>query len=272
MRILVFTKDRPLQFLGSLESMLFHCYPINPSNIAVILPNDQNYEGIISNPEFKGIQWLFEEKYGGFKQALVAYFNTIDDNDKVLCLCDDCVYFRYVNLNYAEMLLSSVEHAIGHSFRLGKNIDGFKKEWNLAPDRFPFYVIGWRGKPSHWGYGALELMGTVYRANIFKECVEKIEEIIVPNDLESRSSAIVAAHSNELNLMSFSKDFSALAAADLNRVQSRYPNKTEGGDQYTAEKLLELYKDGYRLNWYNYIGIVPTDCFLGLNGFQLIKQ
>ena len=59
MKIIFFTKDRPMQYRAFLESFLYNAKDIKQSNIVTIISNTNGYEDILE--EFKNIKFINDE-------------------------------------------------------------------------------------------------------------------------------------------------------------------------------------------------------------------
>ena len=136
--VIVFSKDRPLQLHGYLESLIFYS-KIKEEAINVIFKEtpDIPYEIVINS--FKSINWI---KQTDFFQNLTCAIN--DSKEYIMFGCDDVVFSSNFNIQGAISTLKEDEDIFGFSLRLGKNIrpkpnNYLKKEktlvWNLIKQK-----------------------------------------------------------------------------------------------------------------------------------------
>ena len=259
LKVLVFSKDRPLQLQAYLESM-FALGGVYTPSVSVILPDKTDYEPLIER--YEDIDWVFESEHGGgFDLTLREYTSEVlDDDDFVLFGCDDVVFTRPFNVNFAPAFLTQEKNVLGFSLRLGHNIQPGIPVQDLG------ILMYWRwpGMPSHWGY-PFELMASVYRASLLKEILDNTkDQIQCPNHLESFGVTHVMRTKAESHpYMSMFRSASSAVAQDVNRVQHHFQNRYNGDNFQDAEYLKTLYKQGKRLEWGNLFGIEPPDCFVG---------
>lgn len=267
MKYIIFSKDRPLQLTACLES-LFVKTNAKKEDINIIIPNKNNYETLIT--EQSDIHWYFEENHGGFDRTFKLILNSINENECITFIVDDVVWFDNVDFDEASLYLKNNNEILGLSYRLGKNILWFNRLINYSKDN-KYFTWRWKNAPGHAGY-CPELTSSSYRISIIKSLLEG-KTFRIPNDVES---ALVTGLYNKSDkypqfMSCYNKNFSC-AAIDLNRVQNLYPNRIQGDpNEHSVENLLNLYKEGYRINIKNYENIVHYDCFLGTKNLEFIK-
>ena len=270
MKFLFFTKDRPMQFRGFVESFLHYVSPVNPKDVTVITPysTKETYSDIID--EFKDFNWFFEDDFGGFQKALEFYLSTLTEDDYVLPGCDDCVYMRDVELTRIEKLLKQNKDAIGFSLRLNIKQPAVISFENINDSGYLKCL--WTHSSGDYGY-PFELMGTVYPAKVMKMIFHKVKPIRLPNDYEAKGFEYCLTLKDYKPYLLIDNDFSALAACDVNRVQDLYPNSVDpGGQALSAGDLLEKYQEGYRMDWTVFKDHKPERCFMGGKNFTMVKR
>lgn len=262
MKVIVFSKDRPMQLQAYLESLIYFTN-IKPYDIYILFDYDKLYESVIS--KFRKAHWISDS--GDFDKGLRDLVKRIDDEEYVLTGCDDVVYFRQVDLDKAEKFLEDNLDCLGFSLRLGKNTrqapKGVKTE-----EGFIKWV--WHDKTWHWGY-PFELMGSIYKASRFKMVVNTGGIFRCPNDLEGRGDGFFkkASMSVAPPCLAMFDGKSACAAQDINRVQHYAPNRIQGTAAETADNLKTLFKQGFRIDWRSMHNIAPIDCFIGRQHLRL---
>lgn len=261
---IVFSKNRPMQLRAHLESMRFYTGFVDP--IYVITPTYELYEDIAN--DFQNVKWIEEQRHGGFHLSLTTLVNSLNDEDIILFSVDDAIYTNYFNL-YNGVVLNKLPSVIGLSLRMGINTVPYSDSWNVSGNR-AFSIYDWRGKPSHLGYPT-DVSLSMYKVGVIKEIFSLIKRPMnIPNDLEAFSvTAVINNLANKYPYYMMNNGLSIAACADLNRTQAIYCNKTQGGEEFTAENMLEMYKQGKRINWSNYYLVDPPEPFLGKTRLSL---
>ncbi len=266
LKVLAFTKDRPLQFEAYLSSLLT-LSDIQPEQISVILPSCGEYTQTISDERFEGVNWIEESRHGGFDKTFRKWIKELGEDDLVLFGCDDCVFIRpFVTKPIEEYMLLSPE-SIGFSLRLGQNIEG------CPIDGYSGMIAEyrWEVATSHWSW-CFELMSTVYRADLAKEIADTCkQEIKCPNFYESHGVIYCTQYKpNLLPYMGMFNSDSYLVAFDVNRVQDYFENKIQSSQDLNVEHLKDIYNQGRRLYWQNAFNISPKDIFVGDQYWKVI--
>ena len=262
LKVLCFSKDRPLQLHGYLESLSF-CGQVYPEDISVIYAKSPHYKPLVEF--FPRVNFIEEDQQ--FDKVFRDYINSLDDKDLIIPGCDDVVYYRMFPL-YALSQAMLDPSLLGFSLRLGKNI----KSSPVIGNNFPVITWEWAKAGSHWGY-PFELMATLYRVSFIKELLKNCQiELKSPNYFESFgvNYCINNGVSKTHPYLAMFNTNNYCAAQDINRVQHDFPNKFGGTEDQSAEKLIEAYNSGKRLAWWNLWDIAPSDCFVQNNYFKLV--
>ncbi len=254
-KALCFSKGRPLQLQGYLNSLL--CMTgIEPENVAVIYYDDDDYKAL--KKQRPTIEWIAEQEHGGFDLALREYADRNKDNC-ILFGCDDCVYIRPCSLKLAESILTKIPTFIGFSFRLGLNIRGLPQKQSFGA----VFDWHWPSSVHHYNY-CFELMGSMYRGSLLCEILEWKKQIPTPNYLESYG--VQYCHQFKVdkqpNMCMFNTS-NYLHAYDVNRIQNDFQNKTNGTSEHDPEVLKDLFRQGKRLDWEASFNTVDNECFVG---------
>ncbi len=266
MRVIIFSKNRPMQLRAHLESMYF--YTGFQDEIDIITPTPELYTDLLE--DFPNLVFWNEETIGGFHLTLERVLKSIDDNDLVLLAVDDFIYTRYINLRNAFLLDgSALSKVIGFTLRMGINTEPYDISWNVSNFK-PIVLYDWRNKPSHLGY-PFDVSCSFYKASLINEIVSNSKRPMnIPNDLESIGVQYVYANKGDSHpFYMMTNDVSCGACADINRVQDLYQNRIQGGEELNPENMIKMYKEGRRINWFNYYRISPKEPFIGKEGLVI---
>lgn len=262
--VVVFTRNRPMQLRAYIESLLF-CSGLDPSQIIVFAHDTTDYASIIS--DFPSIRWWTEngENFGKRLRDLYAELNPLG---YTLFGCDDVVYIRqFVPQNVVSIMQRYGDGILGFVLRVGTS----NKEYG-APQSGLHLCWKWFTLYGHgeWGY-PFELMASVYRNSLIKEILDTGQLLRNPNDLEAFGSTYVGKSSKyQKTLLAMFNTPSYAVAQDVNRVQTLYPNKVAGGKEHDSAHLIELEKQGKRLDWTNLFGITPDSPFVGKEYWKIV--
>ena len=261
LKCVVFSKDRPMQLHAYIESLVLNGI-LFEDQIYVIYKYNATYDNLLK--KFDNILWYNEEE--NFNNTLRNFTNKyIENDDIVLTGCDDVIYTGRFNQYDAYSFLNNHKDHIGFSLRLGSNIKGCP---NFCIDNERYISWDWTKHVWHFGY-PFELMGSCYRGSLFKGIVGHSRNIIRgPNDLEGMGDRYCKIHNLQTKLACFNTS-SFCVAQDINRVQDICPNRIQGTEQHTAQRLKKLYQDGKRIDWNKLDHITPPDCFVGYKYFSL---
>lgn len=259
MNHLVFSKDRPMQLTAYLDSFGHNAYERSINSMTLV---PEHFEEKYGN----NFDWKFTQPFveaNGFDRSLELMIDNgfvSRDHKYILFGCDDVVFVDELHLDTAQEFLDEHNDVLGFSFRLGTNtkpkIPGMTVANNIV-------AWDWRHKPSHWGY-PFELMATIYRTEDFIRIFsERKHAFKTPNCLESFGNHWMFANPNFRRHMACFRGISRAYAQDVNRVQDVFQNRIQGTDGHTAEKLIERYNTGNRIDWMSMQGISYDEPFLG---------
>lgn len=267
-KALVFSKDRPLQLEGYLESLSF-CTDLDPHRTHIIIPSEDHYRSLIqAHPD---IHWHSESWFGGFDAALRYVTDRfLEPGDEVLFGCDDVVYTSPFNLYVAGERLRLDPQLLGFSLRLGLNIAAAPRYSQNGP---LFAHWRWTESASRWGY-PFEVMATLYRTELLHELLSDapVGSLRTPNYLENHGVVYVCKHfkSTQPELAMY-RSVGHAVGQDVNRVQMDFENPFQGTAEHEVSHLLEQFRQGYRLDWTNLFGIDPPDVFVNRMYWKLLS-
>ena len=303
---IVFTKNRPLQLDGYLESL----YKFFPADII------QTY--IIYKPKLFGNEYkqlfkkypdciVIEEK--DFHNDCVKVINQVNTKF-ILFGIDDVVYFDKVDFGVIDKTFD--EHSddiFGFSLRFSPKIDFLKNsgdeitEIEVANQKV--YSLNWKqGKSPNSRY-PFELCATVYRTDtvkkimnssqnnnpvikaVFSPCsvfIKALSKVISvrpilksfgyffsPNTLESWNCRWCQNNADKVPDRLYFQKLCA-SAIQVNMVNTSTKNESDNYPEYTVEALNEKYKQGYRLDIESVETNKPTNTHSEKEHFKLSKK
>ena len=237
-KVLVFSKNRPMQLHAYLESLFIRwdyadsCY----SNISVLYHNDPpyDYEQVIS--AFPNVNWIPETNFNGQLRELIQ--NCSDEF--IMFGCDDVIFVRPFSLNLAELILRENQSIFGFSLRLGQNIQGFPED--IVEDNF-FYHWDWKAFELDDFHYPWELDCTVYRTSDVKDMINKYQKpFINPNYFEEFVTFDWDYYIKRPRLACF--EISKALVLTINRVQNTHPNYFDDNCP-SLEQLNNMYQQGF---------------------------
>ncbi len=299
----VFTKNRPLQLAGYLESLYR------------FLPREQMRTHILYKPE------LFEAEYESvfrrfencrvimeknFHKDLLDILKQLDTK-YVLFGIDDVVYFCGVDLSVVYKTFEAYsDEAFGFSFRLGaESVDSCEQLEKFEVGGEQIYSLDWRGGRTADTRYPFELCATMYRTGLIQEVLKgtmsrnflarslfspnsatirflgrmfsrrsilkKFGYFYSPNTFESWNCRWCQRHGESLPGRLFFQEQCA-AAVQVNMVNVSTRAIFEGEDDFTVHALNEKYKDGYRLDIDFVAAKRPTNPHCGREFLRLRKN
>jgi hypothetical protein len=280
LRTIIFSKDRPLQLHGTLESFRLRCLESATVPVSVLYratsPEYVNgYERL--KKEFStelSIDWIEETD---FKKNLLDQLIDSDSRKTgligrifgnkvvpkhlfVLFLVDDNLLVQDFSLKTTLATLDRTPDSIGFSLRVGKNThycysnrcqQAFPEFNNAAEGVLSFH---WPGCEGDFGY-PIEVSSSVYRTQHLLSLLQNLP-YTNPNRLEqvlSVSSRLFAK--KQPKLLCF--DQSVAFCAPLNKVQNILNNRAGSTDEYSSEALNQLFLNGYRIDVEKLKGFTP---------------
>lgn len=238
--IVVFSKDRPLQLQGYLESLVYFS-KIHPSCITVLYTHNSaiSYETIIER--FAEVTWKKEESFFNDLSTIIGH-----SREHIMFGCDDVVFKVPFDIHFALDLLSLKESIFGFSLRLGKNIKPLPEKLQQFESHLEW---NWHDtKADNWNY-PWELDATIYRKSDVVTIVSKLKPEIVrnPNYFEAE----VATRSHEYifrkGLAAFNNN--KCIVLTVNRVQDDFLNSFDNTFTTDTGALYKLYEDGCRIDF-----------------------
>lgn len=257
---IVFSKDRAMQLDCTLRSFFLHCSDPELAQVTVLYKSssakhESQYQALTQ--AYPSVRFAAETD---FKNDVLGL---LDGNDQVLFLVDDNIFVRAFSLQDIRNGLDQNAAALGFSLRLGLNTTFcyMLGKSQILPlfDRLDKAILkyAWTTAELDFGY-PLELSSSTYRVIDLKPLFERID-FKNPNTLEQQMEANKSVFSASKNhLLCF--DQSVTFCNPVNMVQTMWMNKAGKDNEYSADKLSELFAQGRRIDASRFAGFVPNSC------------
>lgn len=297
---IVFTKNRPLQLDGYLESLYRHYQR----------ESIQTY--ILYKPELFANE--YEQLFGKYSDCIVIseedfttdFFSILKriNTKYVLFGVDDVVYFGSVELDVInETFDSFADDIFGFSLRLnGQDIKKSDLIIEASAADQTVYSIDWTKGGTPTTRYPFELCATIYKSELVKKITKDSRKnntfcenffapnsravgilskfmsrhkllkmfgyFYNPNTLESWNCRWCQNNSDKLPNRLFYQKICA-TAIQVNMVNTSTNNESDNSVEYTVETLAEKYRQGYRLDINSVISSKPTRAHCGKEFFIL---
>lgn len=252
--IVVFSKDRPLQLYGLIESY-FNCC-INPVKLTILYQasNDEVYSAykkLIDICYLNGLNVLFVKEKTTFKSEVVAIMRSIE-TESIFFLVDDIVFISTFNMDSIKCIDSSkfifsLRHStsIAYSYTLNQRLKlPLFSEAEFGSDLIEFDWFSGDGEWSDpWSLDG-QLLNT--------KQVLSILEIIDFNAPNSFENCLKLFNKFKINKKGLCYTNSKIVNIPVNRVQLENDNKC---GSVTSEYLLEKWNNGFFMDWKRYYGL-----------------
>jgi len=256
----VFSKDRPLQLDGMLQSLRARCRDDANLPIAVLwTASDDRMRALyyqLANA-YTGVLFLEERDFRRDVWGIVGSARF------VFFAVDDAIFVRDFLIADGMKRLDADETSIGFSLRLGRNtIHCYPMNQPQALPEFNepapgFLSWDWAGAEHDFGY-PLEVSSSIYRTADLASLLAR-RSFSNPNTLEgmlARSADSFRARRPRLVSYATSVAF----CAPMNVVQTVAPNRAGRDPGQTPQTLAGLFEDGQRLDPDAYNGLIPGGC------------
>ena len=296
---IVFTKNRPLQLEGYLESLYRH------------FPQELFQTYIIYKPELFGEQYqqLFQKlpnckviEERDFSSDFLSVLSEVN-TEYMLFGVDDVVYFDSVDFDLIDETFKRFPKDIfGFSLRHSpQNAKACQTVERIFADDQKVYKMNWQAIKEY----PFELCATVYRTEFVKSIINNAQNnnpiikklfspsstfikflgesklrrkilkrfgyFYAPNPLESWNCRWCQSHTSQLPAYLYYQKQCA-TAIQINMVSTATVSKSEDIAEYSVESLAEKYKQGYRLDIDFIAANKFTKEYLGNLKYILIKK
>jgi hypothetical protein len=268
LKVLIFSKDRPLQLYCLIESLYKHCNNIEYCDISVLYKTSEVYEELYENItlEFKNIKFI-KEKYFDLDLKKILIFNNLE---YTMFLVDDIIFKEDFNINYIIDHLNENKESLAFSLRLGLNTNYcYALDTNNdIPKYYEYYndIIKWKVNDSVNDFAYLfSVDGNVFKSDFIKKIVlsNNFPEFKSPNKFESILS-LISIENSEMSSFKTSK----LINVPANRVQNDFKNRNENID---VDYFNQKFKNGYKIDISKISLINNNSCHFPIN-FEFIKR
>lgn len=197
----------------------------------------------------------------GFGRQKVG--SSANPQDEILFLVDDCIFVRPFRLETASQSLNANPDAVGFSLRLGTNTTdcyAFNRPQSLpefAALAGGFLKFRWAGADGDFAY-PFEISSSLYPFGLAGDLISRLE-FKNPNALESKMAAEARRFTRTTPaLLCYPQ--SVAFSTPLNRVQEVFANRTGEAEQYSTERLADVFDQGRRIITGALEGFVPSAC------------
>jgi glycosyltransferase involved in cell wall biosynthesis len=269
-----FSKDRPMQLDASLKSFLRNCLSSHKVNLKVIYKcSNERFENqykLLISEYHNNVEFI---KENNFK---IDVLEQLRGSDFVIFCVDDTIFTHRFSLDDIIVALEKYPDAIGFSLRLGMNtiycypLKKYQRLPNFEHLENDILELNWVNAEADFGY-PLELSSSVYRTKDIFNLIESLS-FVNPNTLEAQleqSKSIF--YRSKPNLLCFK--VSVAFSVPLNLVQTAWRNRVSNNENYSPDKLLELFENGFRIDIEQLQGFIPNACHQEVElNFQKTKQ
>lgn len=246
----IFSKDRPLQLLATLDSFQINCLEAKTTPILIIYQSSsQDYEDgyrQLRVVKSKKLNLIWRREIN-FKASLLQGLKNIRrEIDYVLLLVDDCVFVRGFSLEELSRLLWKDAQAIGVSLRLGFNTKWcYTRNQSQQMPRFRSYggylSYRWLGEAGDFGY-PLELSSSLFRLNDVMPLLRWLP-YNNPNRLEQGMAQLSRFYSNARPIL-YCAHQSIAFCIPVNKVQTVVNNRAGNTKSYDSDILNRRFREG----------------------------
>lgn len=236
--IIVFSKDRPMQLHGYLESII-RASGCREEQIYVLYKEvfPIHYDKV--KRYFPQVNWISEEEFDVQLRDIVE-----KADDYIIFGCDDVVFIDCFDLQQMEEYLQENGEVFGFSLRLGQNIRPIPKRTKRTGN---IRSWDWTSSQGHYGY-PWELDCTMYRKEDVLHILQQIGKAGTPNYLESTPEENAAFYIKRPAMASYA-DNSKAVVITVNRVQDTHPNQVDNSGETDVTSLFIQYQyEDRRLN------------------------
>ncbi len=242
--MVVFSKDRPLQLHGYLDSLLTFSN-LHPGQITVLYRDNPEFSYDLCKDSFPNCCWVIEESFSKNFLEILANIKS----KYVMFGCDDVVFTRPFSFDSAIRNLERDSSLFTFSLRMGKNTYPHPRDvissssflkWSWGNDYWTHWIYPW------------ELDASVYRVADVRDIVLSYKEPISnPNFLEANfyeDTALYSKYKNNMPYMMSSLE-AKLLVITVNRVQETHLNSFDDCLGSDVKSLDQKYRVGFRLDF-----------------------
>jgi len=260
LRVVVFSKDRPLQLHATLASLQARCLEPNLLDVRVLaFASDetmkQRYEQVARELPFAAIV-----TQGDFRSDLCRL---VQGSEQVAFVCDDALFVRPWSLSRVQRLLRETPEAIGVSLRLGINTIrcySLRAAQTVPPSvdlGGGWHACDWTRAQLDFAY-PLELSSSVFRTSDVEPLLTGLT-YRTPNELEERLAGCAVDFAARLPVLVY-PHLSIAFCAPVNVVQSTHANRHGDQQNQSPQALALRFDEGRRVDIDALLGHTPGAC------------
>lgn len=295
---IVFTKNRPLQLHGYLESLYRH-FPADLIQTYILWKVElftEQYEQLFK--EFSGCNVIREKDFSS------DFFNIINqlETKYILFGIDDVVYFNSVDLEVIDDCFDKFDDILGFSLRHSpENAKECQTVENTLSNNAKIYRMNWKDIKEY----PFELCATVYHTELVKKIInssrssnrlaeklfspdcglikvlkklglarkvlKKFGYFYSPNTLESWNCRWCQHNADTLSACIYFQKLCA-SAVQVNMVNVTMRKTFDATVEHTVDALNEYYRQGYRLDIDAVVRNKPSGTHVGKEHFGLTNR
>ena len=244
-QIVCFSKNRPLQLHGYLESLFRAFEAPEALRVKALVKSDPAYA-----PAYREVARAFGQVEVVYERDFTRdLLGLLEDRPYTCFGCDDVVFVRPVRVG--AILGAFAADVFAFSLRLGRNVTRSMFSGPTAPPPHltaEGELLTWDLDRSHahgdWGY-AFELNGTVYPTDVVRKVIEDVRAP-TPNLLEAGGGGRWSSRTPRRKMRAWAS--SCLVVPTVNVVQRDFANPICGDRPLSPELLLACYESGMRLD------------------------
>lgn len=248
---LIFSKDRPMQLLATLDTMKKHITDLDSKDVFVLYKtSDKRYRDAYEKLKKEVNCNFIEEKQGSFKKTSISLLSCAWYS-YTLFLTDDTVILKDFSLADITTTLNTHSTVIGFSLRLGENTEFcymHDKLQDMGDDikhEKDKIIWNWTRANHDFAY-PLEISSSLYK-RVFALHILRNCEYENPNTMEFKMDSIKQIFSSIFpHLVSYKTSRAVSIPANL--TQNIYKNKHTGKDEMSTYNLLKLFEHNNRID------------------------
>jgi hypothetical protein len=255
-KTVIFSKDRPMQCLASIQSFYKHCCDPDLADVEVLFStsNDKIFQTYLAVENESPIRTTFT-KQTNFKEDLLR---VVEGYDYTFFIVDDNLFVRDFYVADGQKFLEKWPDAIVFSYRMGLNIN-YCYTVDRPQEIKIFQIFNnqiktcWETSVLDWNY-PMDLSSSMYRTEEIYPYLKYLE-YSNPNQLEFYLDNFKSR---------FYKPYmgcyqqSVAFCNPINKVNSINTNRSGDKNEYSIENLLKKFQDGYRINIDKFDGFIPN--------------
>ena len=261
--VIVFSKDRPLQLQGYLESLIYFSN-IDPTDISVLYKDSEfiSYSKLVES--FQSISWLKETNF--YQDTLNLIHSS---KDFIMFGVDDVVFKEHIDLPVAIDILNLKPELFGFSIRLGENIKPLPKDIETFESHLQWNWM--TSTEAHWNF-PWELIATVYRKDEVIDIVSALDPLKTknPNFFEAEVATYKSRYIKKEKLACFNRG--KCVVITVNRVQDDFLNGYDGSMDTDIQSLYALFQKGSKIDYKAIAKMKHHDVHVGGEFFRLVGE